>query len=119
MLEPYPRLPVTDEGVFIPKTWLGEAKEVELRAVNGEIFVVPVGGKEQSPSLEPYSPEDPIWQFGKNPVDGPLREASGKEPALGPVPADDPLWRLCDDPVDDDITDASINLDKYLYGGNG
>jgi hypothetical protein len=68
MLEPYPRLPVTDIGVVIPKTWLGDATEVELRAVNGESVIVPVGPQAHSPA-EPYDPDDPIWQFGKNPVD--------------------------------------------------
>lgn len=84
MLEQYPRLPVTDQGVVIPKAWLGDAKEVELRAVNGEIVVVPVGLGRQESAIEPWSADDPIWQFGKN-------------------------------PVDIDITDASTNLDKYLY----
>jgi hypothetical protein len=84
MLEQYPRLPVTDQGVFIPKVWFGEAKEVELRAVNGEIVVVPLGRQTRSAPVAPYSSEDPIWEFGKH-------------------------------PVDDGPSDASVNLDKYLY----
>jgi hypothetical protein len=76
MLEQYPRLPVTDHGVVIPKVWFGEAKEVELRAVNGEIVVVPVKRDGQSSPVEPYSPEDPIWQFGKNPVDTGLTDGA-------------------------------------------
>lgn len=78
------QLPVTDQGVVIPKAWLGDAKEVELRAIDGKIVVAPVGTGQHKSAIEPWSADDPIWQMGKN-------------------------------PVDIDITDASINLDKYLY----
>lgn len=74
MLEQYPRLPVTDAGVVIPKVWFGEAKEVELRAVKGEIVIVPVvPGR---PPIEPYGPEDSIWNIGKNPVDDEITDGS-------------------------------------------
>ena len=61
------RLPVTDLGVVIPKVWFGDAAEVELRSVDGEIIVVPV--RENQRNVEPYSEDDPIWQFGKNPIE--------------------------------------------------
>lgn len=79
------RLPVTDQGVMIPKVWFGNAKEVELRAQDGLVLVAPLGSTSDQPAVQ------------------------------GPVPADDPLWRLCDNPIDLDIADASKNLDKYLY----
>jgi len=79
------RLPVTDQGVMIPKVWFGNAKEVELRAQNGLVLVAP------------------------------LDSAVDRSNTESPVPADDPLWRLCENPIDLDVTDASTNLDKYLY----
>jgi hypothetical protein len=82
------RLPVTDQGVVLPRVSFGDAKEVEVRAENGVVHVAPLS----EIAADPNSP--------------------------GPIPADDPLWQLCDDPIDDDITDASTNLDKYLYGAN-
>jgi hypothetical protein len=60
------RLPVTDDGVLVPKVWLGDASEVMLRNVNGEITIVPVGPAKAA--IKPYSPQDSIWEFGKNPV---------------------------------------------------
>jgi hypothetical protein len=79
------RLPVTDQGIVIPKVWLGTATEVKLRHENGRLVIEPL----------------------------PPKNGSGDESA---IPADDPLWRLCDDPVDTGLTDASVNLDRYLYG---
>jgi hypothetical protein len=32
------------------------------------------------------------------------------------VQDDDPLWLIGTDPVDLGVTDASVNLDEYLYG---
>jgi hypothetical protein len=84
MLEQYHRLPVTDQGVVIPKVWFGEATEVELREENGRLWLFPVSHSTESPLPAPFDPEDPIWNWGK-------------------------------DPVDTGITDASVNLDKYLY----
>jgi len=40
-----------------------------------------------------------------------------KEPGrLLVLPADDPILSFGEDPLEDDITDASVNLDRYLYG---
>lgn len=80
------RLPVTDQGVTIPKVWFGDATQVELRKDQGVVVVQPLD----------VVPEPP--------------------PTVGPVPPDDPLWRLCENLSDIDVTDASMNLDKYLYG---
>ena len=79
------RFPVTDEGVVIPKVWFGDATEVEVRLENGQLVVVPVESSQEKKKIEPYSPEDPIWSLGKNPI------------------------------TIDSIDDASTNLDKYLY----
>ena len=79
------RFPVTDEGVVIPKVWFGDATEVEIRQENGFLVI----------SVDTTSAK------------------SQQQPK--PVPSNDPLWKLCDDPADIEITDASINLDKYLY----
>jgi hypothetical protein len=49
-----------------------------LRAVNGEIVVAPLAQQDQAPRLEPYSPEDPIWLFGKKPVDTGLADGAAK-----------------------------------------
>ena len=40
-----------------------------------------------------------------------------KEPGrLLVLPADDPILSFGEEPLDDEMTDASINLDRYLYG---
>ena len=67
MLDEY-RLPVTDQGVVIPKAWFGDATEVALREVNGEIKVIPLVADEASAATEAFAPDDPIWDFGKHPV---------------------------------------------------
>ena len=89
MLEPLPRLPVTDQGVFIPKTWFGSAREVALtKQINGQIVLMPLGaGNEESAvDAETGCAEESIWDLGSDPI------------------------------ADDRITDGSVNLDKYLYG---
>lgn len=67
MLEDY-RLPVTDQGVIVPKVWFGAAKEVLLREVDGHIQMIPVDSGKAESAVEPFSPDDPIWQLGKHPV---------------------------------------------------
>jgi hypothetical protein len=80
------KLPVTENGVNLPKAWFGDATEVEVRPENGHVSVEPVGAETFAPKQSrPYDPDDPIWQLGKKTSD--LR-----------------------------ITDASVNLDKYQYG---
>lgn len=87
MIEPFPRLPVTDQGVFVPKTWFGSATEVTLsKESDGQVVLKPLG---------------------------PVAETSGVQSASAP----DSVWDLGSDPITDDpITDGSVNLDKYLYG---
>jgi hypothetical protein len=83
------KLPVTENGVTLPKAWFGDATEVEVRQENGHVSIEPVVTGAHIPrQLEPYDPDDPIWQIGKKTSDLP-------------------------------ITDASVNLDKYLYGEFG
>jgi hypothetical protein len=79
------KLPVTENGVTLPKAWFGDATEVEVRQENGHVSVEPVASVRN---------DDKDSQ---------------------PVPADDPLWKLFEMTSDLPITDASVNLDKYLY----
>lgn len=74
MLDEY-RLPVTDQGVVIPKSWFGNATEVTLREVNGEISVIPLASGDAS-ATEAYAPNDPIWDLGKNPIKLGISDAS-------------------------------------------
>lgn len=50
------KLKVTTEGVVIPKKVLEDFEEVEIRKINGVIFVIPT------------TTLDPILELGKNPV---------------------------------------------------
>lgn len=34
-----------------------------------------------------------------------------------PVPLDDPIFRIGKNPVEGGVSDASVNLDHYLYNG--
>ena len=64
------KLPVTDAGVTLPKVWFGDATEVEVRRENGHVEIepsVPVDIK--SKPVEPYDPDDPIWELGKKTSD--------------------------------------------------
>ena len=51
------RAKVTEQGVTVPKEWLGEAEEVELRKEDGRILVLPV------------HEADPILALGEDPVE--------------------------------------------------
>ena len=55
---------VTEQGIMIPKQFLGGAKEVEIRREKNYILVIPLSG------------EDPILRFGKNPVSDEITDAS-------------------------------------------
>ncbi len=55
---------VTEQGITIPKQFLGDAKEVEIRREKNYILVIPLAG------------EDPILRFGKNPVSDDVTDAS-------------------------------------------
>jgi len=83
------KLPITESGVTLPKAWFGDATEVEVRQENGHVRIEPLGpAATVSRQIQPYDPDDPIWQLGKKTSDL-------------------------------EITDASVNLDKYLYGDLG
>ncbi len=68
------RTHVTENGVTIPRGMLEGVDEVEIKQQGRNIVVIPVAD------------DDPIFRFGKN-------------------------------PVEDTITDASVNLDNYIYTG--
>ena len=64
---------VTDQGVLVPKEFLGDVEEVEIRRQQDLVVLVPV------------NQPDPILQLGTQPI-------------------------VCD------VSDASENLDRYIYG---
>jgi len=84
------RMRVTDEGITVPKALLRELDEVEIRWQNGGVMIAPVAAVESGEDDDDddnypvIADDDPIYNFGKNPID------------IG-------------------ITDASVNLDKYIY----
>ena len=69
MLEQHPRLPVTDQGVVVPKVWFGEASMVEVHLENGRLTLLPVAPESTAQKPAPYDPDDPIWKWGQDPVD--------------------------------------------------
>lgn len=85
MLDEY-RLPVTDQGVLVPRDWFGQANEVVVRNENGRVNLEPVA-TQSSVAPAPASPKPAsIWDLGSDPI------------------------------MDDAITDSSTNHDRYLYG---
>ncbi|MDQ3132731.1 MAG: hypothetical protein M3Q99_18430 [Acidobacteriota bacterium] len=58
------RTQVTEQGIFIPKQMLEGVKEVEIRKEKSVIVIVPL------------SEEDPILQFGKDPIEDVVTDAS-------------------------------------------
>src|SRR5690606_29044475 len=81
-------LPVTEQGLVIPREWFGSEAEVMVRRENGLLVVEAVAAPEAAPAKagpSGYDPNDPIWSWGS-------------------------------DPIDIGITDGSVNLDKYVYG---
>lgn len=45
-----------------------------------------------------------------------IREEEGRI-VVTPVPLEDPIFRIGKNPVDGGVSDASVNLDKYIYTG--
>lgn len=88
---------VTEEGVIIPKELLQGVTEVDIRKQNGIIVVVPTGEENASEASTQTRLHD-----ARSWVE--IRE-------------DDPIYDIGKDPVTLDITDASENLDRYIYGG--
>lgn len=62
---------VTSRGVTIPRRLLGKAKEVEVRQEEDRIILVPVDDADGPPPAD-----DPIWEFGRNPIDFGVTDAS-------------------------------------------
>ncbi len=60
------RARVTEQGVVIPKRMLPDVEEVEIRAENGTLLVLPVQA------------EDPIFGLGTAPVECGAPDASGR-----------------------------------------
>jgi hypothetical protein len=82
------RLPVTEQGVHIPRECLGDAVEVVVRKVGEKVLVQLVTASDL--------------------------EAASKDSASA---RQDSIWDLGSDPITDDpITDSSVNHDRYLYG---
>lgn len=91
------RTKVTDEGVVIPKDLLNGITQVDIRKQNGVILVVPTGEEDAS---------------------GVSTQANFQNArSWAEIPKDDPIFDFGKDPVTLDVTDASENLDRYLYGG--
>jgi len=106
---------VTENGVLIPKDLLTGITEVDIRKQNGVIVVIPAGkngpiddiGKEQVSEFDANNP-----QFGS--ARGLIKISDDFDE---PIRADDPIFNIGRNPVSCGISDASENLDKYLYGG--
>jgi hypothetical protein len=99
------RVKITDHTVVIPELLLDTildgdygADEVDINAVAGTLVVMPVS-KQKMPNF--FSLEE-------------LRNLPLDEDAE--LPPDDPAWQIGTNPAEDTISDASTNLDKYLYG---
>ena len=91
------RTKVSEQGLVIPKELLSGITEVDIRKQNGIIVVVPTeGGNSSQASTEILLRNARSW------VD---------------IPKDDPIHDIGKDPITLDVTDASENLDRYLYGG--
>ena len=88
---------VTEEGVIIPKELLEGVTEVDIRKQNGIIVVVPTGKENASEASRQ------------------TRLHSAR--SWVEIPEDDPIYDIGKDPVTLEITDASENLDRYIYGG--
>lgn len=58
------KLPVTNQGLLIPKELLGKSEEVELTIKGSQIIITPTS---VSPS---------IWDLGKNPVECDVYDAA-------------------------------------------
>ncbi|WP_428307483.1 hypothetical protein [Lacipirellula sp.] len=80
------RLPVTDQGVVVPKGWFGQAQEVVVRNENGRVNLEPVATQSPPAPTSATPKSASIWDIGSDPI------------------------------MDDAITDSSTNHDRYLYG---
>lgn len=55
---------VTEQGLLIPKAWLADVDEVDIRREDDRVVVVPVRGR------------DPIFDLGKDPIEVDVDDAS-------------------------------------------
>ncbi|MBA3315038.1 MAG: hypothetical protein M3552_18025 [Planctomycetota bacterium] len=65
------KIKVTSRGVTIPRRMLSGAKEVEVRQEEARIVLLPLADDGGPPPAD-----DPIWEFGKDPVDFGVTDAS-------------------------------------------
>jgi len=118
------RAKVTEAGLLIPKELLGDLDEVEIQQENGFVVVMPF---DEDPD------DDPIYEFGKNPISMGITDASvaharwGGQGLVSPIAEnmdvdyepivadDDPIHELGKNPIRLGITDASVNHDRYIY----
>lgn len=105
------RTKVSENGVLIPKELLIGITEVDIRKQNGVIMVIPARRI------------DPIGESGEETAANQAQFGGARgliqisDDCDEPIRADDPIFNLGRDPVACGISDASENLDKYLYGG--
>lgn len=92
---------VTDAGLVLPKSLLEDLDEVEVYRNGKIITIVP----HADTSIQEIAATEPLAGL----ID--FDEA-------GEVSPDDPFFYFGTDPITDDtVTDASVNLDKYIYTG--
>jgi hypothetical protein len=109
------RIKVTENGLLIPKDLLTGITEVDIRKQNGVIVVIPAGedGPIDGTGREQVSQSDAKHsQFAS--AQGLIKISDDFDE---PISADDPIFNIGRNPVSCGISDASENLDKYLYGG--
>ncbi len=73
------RTKVTSEGLVIPPALLDGWEEVEIHRQNGFVFITPAVAEEPSADEDTYpiiADDDPIYNFGKNPIDIGLTDAA-------------------------------------------
>ena len=89
------RIKISEHGVVIPKEFFEGATEVDIRKQNGIIVVVPTEQEDAS---------------------GAPRQTLHQARSWADIPKNDPIYDIGKNPVTLDITDASENLDRYIYG---
>lgn len=76
MLE-FERLPVTEQGVTLPKSLFGQSKEVSVRRENGIVYVWAVRPDAEATSPTNVSTAESIWSLGSDPIlDDPISDSS-------------------------------------------
>lgn len=72
------RTKVTAEGLLIPKGLLEGLDEVEIRRENGFVLILPASddASTQDADFSPIPDDDPIYQFGKDPIDVGITDAA-------------------------------------------